>query len=325
MALGAPLQTRPEIVSGRRGSNVLYVVAYRGHDHPRILPSTDVLRPVLLTVEESSNYQIAGYGSDPQWEVVGGNAWGYVRLKPNDSEEDPSDPLYGKRRMFTITMFHELHCLRLLNLAFDESDVVGEHHITHCLNYLRQMALCDSDLTLEPHDWEDRYSNEADMEQAHRQGATHFMSPKCLPSLTLAAPVVIVLLALIRISQIMEGPVEALLTPGVPPPGACDPDRIAGRMAYNPPITGRLPAWLNEPLPYVLMSLENTVHFGLNSVEEWNNGTLPVHSAFPLPVSPQKSSLFTASMFHQDESWTPDPTLYELPPANGVVQERYDA
>ncbi|KAJ8091647.1 hypothetical protein AAF712_014021 [Marasmius tenuissimus] len=148
--------------------------SYHGHDYPRVLPSTDTLRSVLLTVEESSSYQIAGYESDPQWEAVGGAAWGYVRLKPNNSEDASSDS-HGKRRMFSITMFHELHCLRLLNLAFDESDAVGEHHITHCLNYLRQMALCDSDLTLEPYDWEERHAGDlgGESEGLHIQGATH--------------------------------------------------------------------------------------------------------------------------------------------------------
>ena len=130
---------------------------------------------MLFTVEESRNYPIVGYESDAQWEALGGNTWGYVRLKPNNHGENPSDPLQGKRRMFVVTMFHELHCLRLLNLAFDESDVVGEHHITHCLNYLRQMTLCDSDLTLEPHNWEERYGREDNHElsEADRQGATH--------------------------------------------------------------------------------------------------------------------------------------------------------
>lgn len=73
--------------------------------------------------------------------------------------------------MFVVTMFHELHCLRLLNLAFDASDPVGEEHIKHCLNYLRQMILCDADLTIEPANWEERWSGES--EDIGRQGSTH--------------------------------------------------------------------------------------------------------------------------------------------------------
>ena len=64
-------------------------------------------------------------------------------------------------------MFHELHCLRILNLAFDPSNIVSEGHIKHCLGYLRQMVLCSPDLTLERAGWEER---DFDFD---RVGATH--------------------------------------------------------------------------------------------------------------------------------------------------------
>ncbi|KAG7097764.1 hypothetical protein E1B28_005085 [Marasmius oreades] len=154
-----------------QSSREISTFSYRGHDYPRAIPSADSLQSVLLTVEESRHYPVAGYESDPQWEALGGKPWGYVRLKTdgNHTQFHDTNKLSGKRRMFVVTMFHELHCLRLLNLAFDESNAVGEGHITHCLNYLRQMALCDSDLTLESHNWEERYGGGG----GDRQGATH--------------------------------------------------------------------------------------------------------------------------------------------------------
>ncbi|KAJ3753850.1 hypothetical protein EV360DRAFT_52726 [Lentinula raphanica] len=147
----------------------IYLTAYRGHDHPQTIPGADILHPVLLTVEDSQNFQLAGYESDPQWEIVGGDAWGYVRLKPVNAGTSPVDGDFSNnhKRMFVVTMFHELHCLRLLNLAFDKSNVVGDHHIIHCLNYLRQMAMCDADLTIEVYDWEKQYKTIA------KEGSTH--------------------------------------------------------------------------------------------------------------------------------------------------------
>ncbi|KAF8918522.1 hypothetical protein CPB85DRAFT_1280179 [Mucidula mucida] len=111
---------------------VLY--AYRGHDFPQYLPlPNSVLDEVLLTVEESVRFQVAGTASDADWFSLqlGTSSAGYVRL---GSEE----------RVFVVNMFHELHCLRLLNLAFDAdpAKVVAEGHIQHCLNYLRQLTMC---------------------------------------------------------------------------------------------------------------------------------------------------------------------------------------
>ncbi len=55
-----------------------------------------------------------------------------------------------------VGMFHELHCLRVLNFAFDRSHKATGDHVHHCLNYLRQMALCSADVTLEPGDFTKR-------------------------------------------------------------------------------------------------------------------------------------------------------------------------
>lgn len=141
--------------------------AYRGHDYPSTLPIQGPNPPVLLTVEDSVQYPLLGYASDAAWFAMAGSAFGYVRLDDNFWDIDKV-PL-GKR-MFVVTMFHEMHCLRLLNLAFDETKPVGMHHIKHCLGYLRQMALCDADLTLEPADWEERRRSG---EREDSQGATH--------------------------------------------------------------------------------------------------------------------------------------------------------
>ncbi|KAF5367789.1 hypothetical protein D9615_010506 [Tricholomella constricta] len=129
--------------------------AYIGHDYPATVPlPSGQPGSVLMTVEESLQYPLAGFASDKEWFSITTQSEGYVRLGPQD-------------RIFVVTMFHELHCLRMLNLAFDPSNGVKDGHINHCLGYLRQMALCGSDLTLEPAGWEDRDF------RFDRVGATH--------------------------------------------------------------------------------------------------------------------------------------------------------
>ncbi|THU92336.1 hypothetical protein K435DRAFT_862586 [Dendrothele bispora CBS 962.96] len=128
--------------------------SYVAHDFPFSIPITgENPQRVRLTVEESANYPLSGWDSDDVWRSLGSNSAGYVRLGPLN-------------RLFTLTMFHEMHCLRMLNLAFDPSNILSDDHITHCLGYLRQQVLCHPDLTLEPAGWQDRDLNSG-------EGATH--------------------------------------------------------------------------------------------------------------------------------------------------------
>lgn len=134
---------------------------YHGHDYPETLPLPfDHLENVLLTVEESDRFTLTGHPSDPQWARLAPASGGYVRLGPEN-------------RLFLVSMFHQLHCLRFFNWAFDPEFeglykiFATEDHSAHCLNYLRQMILCSPDLTLEKGDFRTR--NFA----LERSGSTH--------------------------------------------------------------------------------------------------------------------------------------------------------
>lgn len=113
-----------------------------------------------MTVEESDHYPLLGHGADPFWESMTPISGGFVRLGPND-------------RFLLVSMFHQIHCLRFFNWAFDpkfegQYKFFATHgHNTHCLNYLRQVALCASDLTLEKGDFMSRNLS------LQRVGATH--------------------------------------------------------------------------------------------------------------------------------------------------------
>ena len=108
--------------------------------HPHLPRDVDT---VLVPVEESVHYAILGARADREWLSLAEPSFGYVRLGPKD-------------RVFVVTMFHELHCLRMLNRAFSKLPGATVGHIKHCLNYIRQGILCQPDLTLEPGNFEDR-------------------------------------------------------------------------------------------------------------------------------------------------------------------------
>ena len=62
--------------------------------------------------------------------------------------EDSPDSL---RQPYTLSMFHQLHCLNSLRhqylLPREERNVRAIHH---CMNYIRQMILCRGDMHSEP-------------------------------------------------------------------------------------------------------------------------------------------------------------------------------
>jgi hypothetical protein len=60
-----------------------------------------------------------------------------------------------------------MHCMRVLNFAFGHSSLSNIHHVRHCLGYLRVMALCNPDLTLERGDFTTKNFKE------EPEGATH--------------------------------------------------------------------------------------------------------------------------------------------------------
>ncbi|KAM5531782.1 hypothetical protein V8D89_014552 [Ganoderma adspersum] len=115
--------------------------SYRGHDYPEHLPLA--LEDVSVTIEETMHYLPLGEESDKAWLSAIPKGYGYIRLGPED-------------RTFVVTMFHELHCLRMINHAFSRSPTVTLDHLNHCLNYIRQSILCSPDLTLEPGSFEER-------------------------------------------------------------------------------------------------------------------------------------------------------------------------
>ncbi|KAH0584445.1 hypothetical protein H2248_009982 [Termitomyces sp. 'cryptogamus'] len=118
------------------------MVAYRGHDYPENLPIGS-LPLVPMVAEETVHYPLLGLQSDAEWFSLTPSKFGYVQLGPEN-------------RLFSVSMFHQLHCLRMLNLAFGKARIATSGHVQHCLNYLRQAALCSADLTIEAGNFEDR-------------------------------------------------------------------------------------------------------------------------------------------------------------------------
>ncbi|KAK0433993.1 hypothetical protein EV421DRAFT_1892846 [Armillaria borealis] len=129
------------------------VYSFIDNDFPEHWPLD--LPNVLMMMEESSHYGISGLDSREEWATTATYGFGYLRLGQ-------------EQRRFALSMWHQLHCLRLMRTALDgDYDQGVRGHMQHCLTYLRQMILCNPDLTLEPADMLTRNY------EIKRMGATH--------------------------------------------------------------------------------------------------------------------------------------------------------
>ncbi|KAJ6529062.1 hypothetical protein DFH09DRAFT_935034, partial [Mycena vulgaris] len=129
-----------------------------GGDYPELWEISS-LGKVGMTIEETRSYPIdGGHNALEMWATSSSKGFGYVRLG-------------SERRAFAVSMFHQLHCVRLVRAALaGRYDSYALGHMHHCFNYLRQMILCSPNLTLEPADVLSR-----DFE-VDRIGATHVCS-----------------------------------------------------------------------------------------------------------------------------------------------------
>ncbi|OJA16844.1 hypothetical protein AZE42_03620 [Rhizopogon vesiculosus] len=122
---------------------------YIGEDHPTELPLR--LDTVALTFNSSEHYSTSGIMAWSEWNSLDyfPRGHGFVRLGPNGIIFTPScvrrSPFAG--RIFGISMFHQIHCMEMIRLAL----IHGPNKRSgHCLNFLRQTILCNSDITLDP-------------------------------------------------------------------------------------------------------------------------------------------------------------------------------
>lgn len=94
-----------------------------------------------MPVEETVRYSINNTEAELEWLWTATSGDGQVRLGDN-------------HRFFSVTVVHELHCMRWMRLGLqvENSTEQQKGHLAHCLNYMRQLALCSADTTLEPAD-----------------------------------------------------------------------------------------------------------------------------------------------------------------------------
>ncbi|KAA1475765.1 hypothetical protein DENSPDRAFT_445628 [Dentipellis sp. KUC8613] len=92
-----------------------------------------------MDMEESTHYGVDGPDSFDEWRYASPYGAGLFRLG-------------SEQRLFSMNMFHHIHCLRYLRAALRPLKG-SEAHLQHCLGIFRQAILCQSDLTLEKNDY----------------------------------------------------------------------------------------------------------------------------------------------------------------------------
>ncbi|ETS88115.1 hypothetical protein PFICI_01943 [Pestalotiopsis fici W106-1] len=112
------------------------------------------------------------YVGDPKPEID--DAWGDLvryantRVQAEDLERinRTSVPLNDAEGGFLVNLnvFHHLHCLnkirkQLYNDYYQDwhSPSAQLEHVNHCIEYLRQVVMCNADITMQTFDWIDDY------------------------------------------------------------------------------------------------------------------------------------------------------------------------
>ncbi|KAJ3813290.1 hypothetical protein EV368DRAFT_39012, partial [Lentinula lateritia] len=108
-----------------------------GEDYARIWP-VKFGNPVQSFVEDTLHYQLENTtNNDREWDA----------LVPGDGIIYLGDD----REPHSIAMFHSLRCLNVLRKDFSSTPSPTPSELSrHCLNYLRQILTCNSDLHLAP-------------------------------------------------------------------------------------------------------------------------------------------------------------------------------
>ncbi|KLO05658.1 hypothetical protein SCHPADRAFT_946728 [Schizopora paradoxa] len=117
--------------------------SYIGADFPAEFASGDIPYIPLSIEELPFNLDQSSQSPLPDWSRARTVESGFVRLGP-------------RFRILSTVLGHELHCLRTIiepamDVTLPKDELLAmQHHVRHCLNFLRQAILCDSSLYLEP-------------------------------------------------------------------------------------------------------------------------------------------------------------------------------
>ncbi|KDR68847.1 hypothetical protein GALMADRAFT_77954 [Galerina marginata CBS 339.88] len=97
-------------------------------------------------VGELLDDEVFSMTADSDWDSNFPRGRGWVKLGPNSD-------------FYVLSMYHQLHCLDAMryayvaaktgNIAFPGNGTGFDHHMNHCLTYLREAVLCAADTTLE--------------------------------------------------------------------------------------------------------------------------------------------------------------------------------
>ena len=99
-------------------------------------------RVLMRTNPVTARYNVTTAEAAQEWIVALPSGDGSYRL------HTPPTPSEANRAVF-VAMYHELHCIQTFAVALVENTREQWPHFRHCLNYIRQMAMCRPDLAVE--------------------------------------------------------------------------------------------------------------------------------------------------------------------------------
>ncbi|THV02667.1 hypothetical protein K435DRAFT_716844 [Dendrothele bispora CBS 962.96] len=129
----------------------------KGEDFPRFLPNK-LPSPVLMKIEETVHYLPPYPEAETEWIYNSPLGTGSYRFETDSGH-----------RLFFVMLFHQFHCLRRIENAFNTAPIDDKEwwHLEHCYHLLRQTTLCEADMTLEEGDFVKRNFTERPFGAVH--------------------------------------------------------------------------------------------------------------------------------------------------------------
>ncbi|KAJ7736767.1 hypothetical protein DFH07DRAFT_842761 [Mycena maculata] len=108
---------------------------------PEMLPGTYSGLTEMM-VEDTVRYRYPNIEASEEWESA--NPFGFGTYHWDD------------QLSLFVTVFHQHHCIETFGQQLTRTHKADWRHLQHCLNYMREMAMCHPDLTLERGDFTKR-------------------------------------------------------------------------------------------------------------------------------------------------------------------------
>ncbi|KIX09227.1 uncharacterized protein Z518_00306 [Rhinocladiella mackenziei CBS 650.93] len=139
--------------------------------HEKIAPATPAVRYKNIVATAGLRYDRSPYQgwpsneSDQLWSDLYNFGLTRISMKEVVLLANRTVPIYGDPGHYIVTLdvFHQLHCLSMIRQRIWSTEettpfgYVGDRHMDHCIESIRESLMCSSDISPRPYGWSEEF------------------------------------------------------------------------------------------------------------------------------------------------------------------------